>query len=318
MSRSDQALWFNAVPLLVVAAAFLVAGARLWGAALGRQGRSHLDSPLLALLGALGLAAAVFGSVLAVDRKSPPGGPWLTFALAAVLGLPALLALRASQRPAGPSGESEQEPGARPADAAPPRSDDVKAVAERLLGRAEELAGIELACLLVIDDDVRTGKGVVGRVNGSDLDWFSDVRIDLQNEPSGVATATFEAAPFAVYDAAASKIVSSRMVDATGAKSVAFIPLLLDEQVTAVLVAGSVSEHRAFTTEELGALQSIAGDAALALDRARSTAGLGEALERERFVARISARVRSELDIDALLRVAVEGRQVSRCRPTGV
>ena len=37
-----------------------------------------------------------------------------------------------------------------------------------------------------------------------------------------------------------------------------------------------------------------------------STAALEEALERERFVARISMRVRSELDVDELLRVAVE------------
>jgi PAS domain S-box-containing protein len=36
-----------------------------------------------------------------------------------------------------------------------------------------------------------------------------------------------------------------------------------------------------------------------------STTELKEALDRERFVARISARVRSELDVDALLRVAV-------------
>ncbi|MGZ8692447.1 MAG: GAF domain-containing protein, partial [Gaiellaceae bacterium] len=167
------------------------------------------------------------------------------------------------------------------------------------------------------EEDTRIGTGVVGRVNGRDLDWFSDVRIDLENEPSGVATAAFEAVPFAVYDAAASKIVSSRMVEATGAKSVAFIPLLLDERVIAVLVVGSVSQHRAFTTEELGVLQRLAGDGALALDRARSTADLAEALDRERFVARISARVRSELDIDELLRVAVEetGRAlaVNRC-----
>ena len=40
-------------------------------------------------------------------------------------------------------------------------------------------------------------------------------------------------------------------------------------------------------------------------DDSASAAALAEALERERFVARISARVRSELDIDELLRVAV-------------
>src|SRR5207253_693878 len=112
--------------------------------------------------------------------------------------------------------------------------------------------------------------------------------------------------PLTIFDAAASKTVSGRMVEATGAKSVAFVPLLLDERVTAGLVAATVSKHRAFTAEELGVLQGIAGDAALALDRARSTAGLAEALARERFVALISARVRSELNIDELLRVAVE------------
>jgi PAS domain S-box-containing protein len=305
VSRAEQVLWFNAVPLLVVAAAFLGAAVRLGPSVWGRRGRSHLDAVLLAAFPAVGLATAVYGIVLAVERKPPPGGPWLTLVLAAVLLLPALLALRVAGRPAAPAYETEPESGARAANAVRP-SNDVEAVADGLLQQAEQVAGIELACLFVIEDDTRTGKGVVGRVNGGDLEWFSDVRIDLENEPSGVATAAFEAAPFAVYDVAASKIVSRRMVEATGAKSVAFIPLLLDERVTAVLVAGSVSKHRAFTSEELGVLQGIAGEAALALDRARSTAGLAEALERERFVARISARVRSELDIDELLRVAVE------------
>ncbi len=302
MSQAEQVLWFNAVPLLVAAAASLGAAARLgsWG----KRGRSHFEPALLAVFPAVGLATAVYGIVLAVERKPPPGGTWLTLALAALLVLPAVLALRPARRPAV-AGEHTRESGT-PTAGAVGRSDDVDGVAEALLQHAEEVAGIELACLVVIEDETRTGKGVVGRVNGRDLKWFSDVRIDLENEPSGVATAAFEAAPFAVFDAAASKMVSGRMVEATGAKSVAFIPLLLDGRVTAVLVAGSVSKHRAFTTQELGVLQKIAGDSALALDRARSTAGLAEALERERFVARISARVRSELDIDELLRVAVE------------
>jgi len=302
VSQAEQVLWFNAVPLLVAAAASLGAAARLgsWG----KRGRSHFEPALLAVFPAVGLATAVYGIVLAVERKPPPGGTWLTLALAALLVLPAVLALRPARRPAV-AGEHTRESGT-PTAGAVGRSDDVDGVAEALLQHAEEVAGIELACLVVIEDETRTGKGVVGRVNGRDLKWFSDVRIDLENEPSGVATAAFEAAPFAVFDAAASKMVSGRMVEATGAKSVAFIPLLLDGRVTAVLVAGSVSKHRAFTTQELGVLQKIAGDWALALDRARSTAGLAEALERERFVARISARVRSELDIDELLRVAVE------------
>jgi PAS domain S-box-containing protein len=83
------------------------------------------------------------------------------------------------------------------------------------------------------------------------------------------------------------------------------VPLLADERVIGVLVVGTTSELRAFSSEELALLRTVAGEAALALDRIRSTAALRAALERERFLARLSARVHSELDVDELLRVAV-------------
>jgi PAS domain S-box-containing protein len=150
-------LWFNAVPLLVLAAAYLVAAALLAQGFRARQPRTRLEPAVLAVFPAVGLAAAVYGIVLAVEREVPPGGIWLTLGLAVGVCLPALVAL-------GTAGRSEGTP---------------------------------------------------------------------------------------------------------------------------------------------------------ALDRARSTTSLAEALDRERFVARISARVRSELDIDELLRVAVEetGRAlaVNRC-----
>ena len=197
---------------------------------------------------------------------------------------------------------------AEPDDAPSPASavpDDAAGVARQLLDRVEPLVGAELACLFLVDDDSRTATGLIGRAGRREFDWIPDLRIDLDNEPSGVATAAFEATPFAVYDARASKIVSPRLVEATGARSVAFIPLLADQRVVAVLVVGTTSQPRAFSTEELNLLEGAVGDAALALDRTRSTAALAEALERERFVARISARVRTELDVDELLRVAV-------------
>ena len=312
MSRSEQALWFNAVPLLVVAAAYLGATALL-APALGGRRRTQLEPGVLAVFPVVGLAAAVYGIVLAIERETPPGGVWLTLGLAAAVGLPAFLALRVAGRSEGSRGPESSTT----ASGALIRSDDVGAVATALLEQAEEVASIDLACLLLVEEGGRMATGVAGRVNGRDLDWFPDVRIDLESEPSGVTTAILEEAPFAVYDAAASKNVSRRLVKATGAKSVAFIPLLLDERVIAVLVAGSVAQHRAFSAEDLAALQRIANDGALVLDRTRSTASLGEALDRERFVARISARVRSELDIDELLRVAAEetGRAllVNRC-----
>ncbi len=64
-------------------------------------------------------------------------------------------------------------------------------------------------------------------------------------------------------------------------------------------------------------MQSLANEGALALDRLRSSAALGEALERERLIAGISAKFRTQLDLDSVLRVAVDetGRAlgVSRC-----
>jgi hypothetical protein len=85
VSRSDQALWFNAVPLLAVAAAYLGASALLVPALRGRRPRSQFETGILAVFPAVGLAAAVYGIVLAVEREAPPGGIWLTLGLAVVV-----------------------------------------------------------------------------------------------------------------------------------------------------------------------------------------------------------------------------------------
>jgi PAS domain S-box-containing protein len=279
------------VPFLIVAAAYLGVTAlrapSLWA---DRQ-------PALLVFPAVGLAAAISGVVLAVEREPPPGGSWLWLGIAVLLGIPALVALVA--RPRGPKSEPQAAAESRGGPGA-------AGAAQGLLERAEDLVGAELACLMLVDEEDRTAAGLLGRLRGEELEWFPTVQIELDNEPSGVATATFEAAPFAVYDAKTSKVVSARLVEATGAKSVAFVPLLAGERVIAVLVVGTVDQPRAFGTDELKRLQTLAGDAAPVLDRTRSTLTLEQALERERFVARISARVRSELDIDELLRVAVE------------
>ena len=294
VSQANQALWLDAAPLLVVAAAYLGLAAlavRSW-----QGGRA--ETSLALVLPAVGLAAGAYGLVLAIEQEAPPGGVWPTFAVALVLAVPLLF--RFLRRPEASPGRDSQ-----PAALLPAGSDDAATLARELLDRAEQLVGAELACLFLVDDESRTASALIGRVGRRELGWFPDVRIDLDNEPSGVATAALEAAPFAVYDAHASKIVSPRLVEATGARSVAFIPLLADQRVIAVLVVGTTSQPRAFSTEELTQLQAVAGEVALALDRTRSAAALGEALERERFVARISARVRSELDVEELLHVAV-------------
>jgi PAS domain S-box-containing protein len=306
VSQANQALWFDAVPLLVVAAAYLgITG--LLAFRLRNDETARPSTLSLALLsGALAALAGAYGIAIAVEREAPPGGIWLTTALAVVALLPALaVLLRRREAPDAP--EARRELRSMETIGASAGADESAApVARALLRQVEELLGIELACLMLVDEDTRIATGIVGRLERRDLEWFPGVRIDLDNEPSGVATAAFEAVPFAVYDAAASKIVNRRLIEATGARSVAFIPLVVNERVIAVLVVGMVSQPRAFEGDQLALMQTLAGEAARALDQGRSTAALEQALERERFVARISASVRSELDIDELLRVAVK------------
>ena len=84
-----------------------------------------------------------------------------------------------------------------------------------------------------------------------------------------------------------------------------------------MLVIATTQAPRVFTGDEVSLLQALAAEAALALDRARSADALADALQRERLVASIGRKVRSELDLDAVLRVAVEATGsatgVSRC-----
>jgi PAS domain S-box-containing protein len=118
-------LWFNAVPLLVVAAAYLGATALLAQGLRAGHRRTRLEPAILAVYPAIGLAAAVYGIVLAVEREVPPGGLWLTLGLAVGLLLPALLASRVAGRP---EGTPEQELGST-----------------ALLEQSDDIAGVELA-----------------------------------------------------------------------------------------------------------------------------------------------------------------------------
>src|SRR5919206_376040 len=135
--------------------------------------------------------------------------------------------------------------------------------------------------------------GLVARAKGEDVPWWSEMRINLHTEPSGIASAYFEAAPVAIYDIASSRLVSRRLADAVDAKSAAFVPLTVQERVIGVLVVATTTERRAFTPEELRLMQALAGDAAIALDRTRSAVALDQALARERLVGKISRRVRA-------------------------
>src|SRR5215218_6182186 len=68
---------------------------------------------------------------------------------------------------------------------------DITELGRALLEEVEPLVEVEFACLFLVDEDRRVASAVLGRIAGRELDWFPEVRIDLDNEPSGVATAVF-------------------------------------------------------------------------------------------------------------------------------
>jgi PAS domain S-box-containing protein len=195
------------------------------------------------------------------------------------------------------------------------RSSDVEGVARALLDEIGVLFGVDFVALTFVSEDGKEASGFLARSRGADVEWWTDLRVDLAREPSGIATAAAEASAFAVYDVADTR-VSPRLSAATGAKSAAYIPLISADRVIAVISVATTEEQREFSPDELTLMQALASEATMALERTRSTIALAEALERERLVMSIGHRLRTELDLTEALEatVAAAGRALSASR----
>ncbi|MCW2976578.1 MAG: sensor signal transduction histidine kinase, partial [Actinomycetia bacterium] len=197
------------------------------------------------------------------------------------------------------------------------RTTDVDGVVRALLDEIAVLFDVGFVALAFISDDAAEASGFIARSQGRDLDWWRDVHLDLGRESSGIASAVFEAAGFAVYDVTGSTRVSARLAAEAGAKSAAFVPLINEDRVIAVISVATTDEHRVFSSEDLAAMQALASEATIALERTRSAIALAEALERERLVASIGRRLRTELDLEAALQTTVaeaaRALDASRC-----
>jgi len=140
-------------------------------------------------------------------------------AAAAVLLLPAVLRRGGAGQGRRPDTTREFESVSRVADVLS-RTGDVEGAARALLDELAELFDLGFAALTFVSDDARHASGYLARVGGEDLDWWRDMRLDLDREPSGIASAVFEATAITVYDTASSGVVSRRLADAVGAKSI--------------------------------------------------------------------------------------------------
>ncbi|MFL5924098.1 MAG: GAF domain-containing protein [Gaiellaceae bacterium] len=332
MTPEDQAVYFNAVPLFALAGAYLMVAALL-APTLWRERRrvSTTDVALAAIFPGIAIPAAIFGAVVLHDRSPIGGHVWPPFVATLIALVPALIFLRRWSEPAvvvmsGPRArEAEELVTVRDRElgavtrlvTALARIQDPAEAARTVLDEVESLVGTDFNAIALVSTDEDEATGLVARSGGDELAWWSEMRVHLHNEPSGIASAFFEAAPVTVYDVDSSPLVNPRLAKRAQAKSASFVPLIVDERVIGVLVAATTRERRAFAPEDLRLMEALAGEAAIALDRTRSASALDQALARERLVAKISRRVRSVHDLDAVTRVAVTetGRalEATRC-----
>ena len=248
MSLETKTLLFNAVPLFVIAVAYAAVSVAmvpmLWRS---RERVTTGDVTVVTIFPAIAVIAAIYGVVVVEQQEPVAGHLWLSFAAMLVGLAPAVLFFARLLRAGLVSGGAR----VREAEARTSALDrELSAVTElgrelvhaqtteqvgrTLIDEAVKLLGVEFGSLVLINDELTEATGVVARVEGVDETW-NDVRIDLRNEPSGTASAVFDAAPFAVFDAGASPIVNRRLVERAHVKSVAFVPLLAEGRVLAVL-----------------------------------------------------------------------------------
>jgi hypothetical protein len=76
------------------------------------------------------------------------------------------------------------------------RARDPEAVARILLDETARVVGVPFALLVLVSEDGRFAHGLLGRSEGADLDWVQGLVVDLESEPSGIASAVFEGSAF--------------------------------------------------------------------------------------------------------------------------
>ena len=318
MNAHTQAVLFNAVPLLLLAALYLsVAVALVPALWRERRGSRGIGFAGALVFPAVGVGAAILGLAVLADGEPLAGNALLSFGAILLAALPLVpVARNWGDRQLLVSGvrrarEAEERSLLRDRELAGIDrlarrlldADDEAQIARLLLDELAELFALDIANLALVDDDV--ARIVASREAGADNERLIGQTVALEGEASGLRTVVREGTGFPVYDAASSPIVSKRLLELAPVKSCAYVPMRARERVIGVVFVG-VQAPRLFEPAELALMETLAAEAGLALERVRSRIELGDALERERVIARISLAVRSRRDLDELLQVAVE------------
>jgi GAF domain-containing protein len=331
VNAETQAVLFNAVPLLILAALYLAVGLAVTPALWRERGRTREIGFATALVfPCVGLAAAVVGIETLVTQEAPTGHQLVALLGILLLALPLVAIARhwrdldAVVTGARPASETEEETSRRDRELAEVGrlshqlldADRPTRIAQILLDELTRLFELDVANLALIEDDGRRAVLISAREGGEENEHLVGQSVSLSQETSGISTVVREGAAFAVYDAESSPIVNKRLNDIAHVKSCAFIPVRARGDVIGVVFA-AVRRPRLFDLDELVLMETLASEAGLALERTRSADAVADALERERLIARISRAVRSRRDLDELLQVAVhetaKAAHVERC-----
>jgi PAS domain S-box-containing protein len=229
---------------------------------------------------------------------------WLAIGFAAGLAVAAIAALflrrRLRVQVESPAAIRAQASTSLPAALGQAR--DIEAVARAALEELERVLFVDVVALALVDEDGRRAHGSLGRRHGTEVSAYREVVYDLQGEPSGVASAVFEAAPLAVFDSAAGPRGGQ---DPLATKSAAYIPLIAEERVLGVLVLGTTARRHAFASDELRTAEAIAGEAAQVL---------ASDLQLPSVLQRLVAKVAELLEADAADCYLLDhDRNVMRC-----
>jgi len=101
VTPEDQAVYFNAVPLFVLAGAYLLVAAALAPALWRERSRvSVTDFALALMFPGIGIPAAIFGAVVLYDHSPVGGHVWPPFVATLIALVPALIFLRRWSDPA--------------------------------------------------------------------------------------------------------------------------------------------------------------------------------------------------------------------------
>ncbi len=319
VSQATQAVLFNGLPLLVLAAVYTVLTGAIVPVLWRERARAHpADWAIACLFPAVAVAAVTDGVLVLAERRPIGGHVWIGFGVSLVLLAPALVVLaRVGDRtslavPVGRSRAAEQQVTLRDRELtmlaavsqALGDAGTAREAAQVVLTPLAELVEVGFVGIALVDEPREVATGLYAELDGVRAAFWESVRVDLLHEPSGIASAAFDMAPVAVYDVAGSALVSARLASMVGAQSAAFVPMVAEGIVSGVLVLASTDAKRAFTADELALLQGVASDAALALDRLRSAEALSDALAREERITEIVRRIRAELDPAEIVAVA--------------